>query len=86
MFSIVEAIVQQTSILFEKYECISTSILPELAVFTKMEDGNLKLFSLKLFADICMFYLAKKTQDTKHENDDQFVYSVSYFAIHPHVY
>ena len=58
VFSIVEAVAQHPQLLLHNQTVLVDQVLPVLATFfVQSGDGNLRMLSLKLFADISTFYL-----------------------------
>ena len=70
IFSFIEAITQHPPILLDNFHDIIEHILPVLASFSKSDDGNLRILSMKLFSDIATFFMDYEPGDVVSPNQE----------------
>ena len=70
-FSVVEAVAQHPQLVLQNRAVLVDQVLPVLAAFIRQsEDGNLRMLSLKLFADIATFYLESEDNGDEYGGSD----------------
>lgn len=69
IFSIIEAMAQIPSILFQNFFDIVSTVLPVLASFSQSANGNLRILSMKLFVDISTLFLDNEAPEATFSQD-----------------
>ena len=63
VLSIIEAVAQHPSLLLKYRGLVIESIMPQLAVLTSSNEGDVRMFCFKMFADVAAMFLDSETLD-----------------------